>query len=93
MGSQRAHIVLPPELLREIDSLVGPRGRSAFLVQTARAELNRRRLLAFLRSDQPAWHDQKHPELASGTKSWVKGIRLESDSNRAKPRPAVKRAR
>ena len=36
MGSQRAHIILPQELIEEIDAVVGPRGRSAFLVETAR---------------------------------------------------------
>lgn len=84
MGSQRAHIVLPPELIREIDSAVGPRGRSAFLVETARAELRRRKLLSFLQNDQPVWHDQDHPELASGTSTWVKQIRQESDTRMAK---------
>jgi metal-responsive CopG/Arc/MetJ family transcriptional regulator len=44
MGSQRAHIILPQELIEEIDAVVGPRGRSAFLVETARAELRRRPL-------------------------------------------------
>jgi hypothetical protein len=34
MGSQRAYIVLPGELIEEIDSLVGPQGRSAFLAET-----------------------------------------------------------
>jgi hypothetical protein len=75
MGSHRAHIVLPQELIAEIDSLVGPRGRSAFLVETARAELRRRRLLSFLRDDQPAWNEKDHPELALGTGAWVRRVR------------------
>jgi hypothetical protein len=79
MGSQRAHIVLPQELIEEIDSVVGPRGRSAFLVETARAELRRRRLLAFLRDDQPAWKESDHPELSAGSGAWVKRIRSESE--------------
>src|SRR5271155_3033082 len=66
MAAQRTHIVLPQELIEEIDSIVGPRGRSAFLVETARAELRRRRLLSFLGDDQPAWNDKNHPELAAG---------------------------
>ncbi len=54
MSTQRATIVLPPELIAEIDAVVDPGGRSAFLVETARAELRRRRLLTFLKSkDQP----------------------------------------
>ena len=88
MASQRAHIILPQDLIEEIDSMVGPRGRSAFLVETARAELRRRRLLAFLRSDQPAWDERDHPELGAGTGAWVKRIRSESE----KRGPRSKRA-
>ena len=79
MGSQRAHILLPEELIAEIDAEVGPRGRSAFLVETARAELRRRRLLTFLRSDQPAWREEDHPELQDGSAAWVRKLRQESD--------------
>jgi hypothetical protein len=79
MGSQRAHIVLPQELIEEIDSVVGPRGRSAFLVETARAELRRRKLLSFLGDDQPAWNDKDHPEMASGSDAWVRRVRSEND--------------
>jgi hypothetical protein len=51
MHTQRTHVILPQLLLAEIDELVGPRRQSAFLVETARAELKRRRLLEFLSSD------------------------------------------
>ncbi len=68
---QRAHILLPQELVCEIDAIVGPRKRSAFLVETARAEIRRRRLLQFLESDEPAWKDRDHPELAKGSAAWV----------------------
>jgi hypothetical protein len=76
MGSHRAHIVIPPDLVQEIDALVGPRGRSAFLVETARAEVRRRRLLAFLEGKEPVMRDEDHPELAAmGTQAWVKTMR------------------
>jgi hypothetical protein len=91
MGSQRAHIVLPEDLIEEIDQLVGPRGRSAFLVETARAELRRRRLLAFLRDEQPAWGEKDHPELEAGPVAWVRSIRSESEKRIPKAsRPARK---
>lgn len=80
MGTQRAHILLPEELIEEIDSLVGPRGRSAFLVETARAELKRRRLLQFLRDEEPAWKAKDHPELALGAEAWVKRLRKEGEA-------------
>jgi hypothetical protein len=95
MGSHRTHIVLPQELIEEIDSLVGPRRRSAFLVETARAELRRRRLLTFLRDDQPAWNEKDHPELAAGAGTWVKQQRSESEmrapaAGERKPRKRAK---
>ena len=77
MGSQRAHIVLPEGLVREIDALVGPRGRSAFLVETAKAEIQRRQLLQFLESEEPIWKDEDHPELAEDSATWVRSLRKE----------------
>ena len=77
MGSQRAHVVLPENLVRDIDELVGPRGRSAFLVETAQAEIRRRQLLRFLESTEPVWRDEDHPELADGSAAWVRKLRHE----------------
>ncbi len=73
----RAHIQLPQELVGEIDAMVGPRKRSAFLVETAKAEIRRRKLLEFLESDKPVWEDQDHPELAQGSAAWVRKLRRE----------------
>jgi hypothetical protein len=93
MGSQRAHIILPQELIEEIDAVVGPRGRSAFLVETARAELRRRRLLTFLRDDQPAWSDKDHPEFSVGSGAWVKRIRSEGEKRVPKAREPGRKAK
>jgi hypothetical protein len=79
MKTKRAHILLPYDLVREIDAIVGPRGRSAFLVETAREAVRRRKLLQFLESDAPGWKDADHPELAKGTAGWVRQLRRESD--------------
>ena len=93
MGLHRTHIILPQELIEEIDAVVGPRGRSAFLVETARAELRRRRLLMFLRDDQPAWNDKDHPELSLGAGPWVKRIRSEGEKRVPKSRGPGRRAK
>lgn len=79
MKTKRAHILLPYDLVREIDAIVGPRGRSAFLVETAREAVRRRKLLEFLEGDSPGWKDADHPELAKGTEAWVRQLRRESD--------------
>lgn len=78
MATLRTHIVLPAELAKDIDELAGPRGRSAFIVETTAKEVRRRKLLAFLENDEPAWHDENHPELAEmGTAEWVRSLRNE----------------
>ncbi len=81
MKTRRAHIWLPDDLLREIDGIVGSRGRSAFLVETAREAVKRRKLLAFLESGEAetAWKDEDHPELAKGSAAWVRTLRRESE--------------
>lgn len=93
MSTRRAHIFLPEDLLQEIDSLVGPRGRSSFLVETARNEVRRQKLLQFLESPagaQPGWKNEEHPELARGAAAWVRGLRAESEM-RGSRRTAQKR--
>jgi len=78
-STQRAHIIIPADLLREIDAVVGPRGRSAFLLETAREELRRRKLLQVLESDEAAWRERDHPELGKGSAAWVRELRAESE--------------
>jgi len=40
----RTNVTLPTELLREIDALAGPRGRSRFLAEAGAARLKREKL-------------------------------------------------
>jgi len=79
MKAKRAHVLLPHDLVKEIDSIVGPRGRSAFLVETAREAVRRRKLLRFLESDTPAWKDADHPELGRSAAEFVREFRRESE--------------
>ena len=78
MATQRTHIVLPTKLANDIDKLVGPRGRSAFLVAAAENEVRKQKMLAFLDRGEPAWRDEDHPEIASqGSAAWVHNLRRE----------------
>jgi hypothetical protein len=81
MATVRAHVVMPEKLAKEIDALVGPRGRSAFLVETAEKEVKRRKLLAILNSEEPIWREEDHPDIAElGAASWVHNLRQEQSS-------------
>jgi hypothetical protein len=82
---KRTHILLPADLAREIDAIAGRRGRSAFLVETAREAVRRRKLLTFLESDELAWSDD-HTELARGSGVWVRNVRRESEQQRPRKR-------
>lgn len=78
MSTQRTHIVLPAQLAKDIDDLVGPRKRSAFIVETTAKEVRRRKLLAFLEGDQPGWLEENHPDIvAVGAAAWVHNLRHE----------------
>lgn len=79
MSSKRAHVVIPEDLLTEIDSLVGQRGRSAFLVEALRPEVQRRKLLAALHEAKGCWKSEDHPELKNGASAWVDQLRAENE--------------
>lgn len=80
MSTKRAHIVLPEDLVREIDEIAGSRGRSAFLAELARREIKRRRLLKVFERAEPIWKDEDHPELHGGAAEWVRELRREAES-------------
>jgi hypothetical protein len=73
--SRRAQVVLPVDLIDEIDKLVGKRGRSAFLAELAEREIKLRHQREVLRESAGAWKAEDHPELADGAAAWVRQIR------------------
>jgi hypothetical protein len=83
--TKRTHILLPKDLAQEIDAIAGRRGRSAFLVETAREAVRRSKLLGFLESDA-GWNDGEHPEVADGAGNWVRKMRRESEARGLKNR-------
>ncbi len=78
-STKKAHVVLPPDLVREIDKIVGSRGRSAFLAELARREIKRQRLLQLFKRKEPIWKDEDHPELKDGAAAWVRKMRHGSE--------------
>jgi hypothetical protein len=83
MSTIRTHVILPSEVVREIDALVGKRGRSAFLTEVARQEVNRRKLLGILDRPGPIWKPEHHPELKHGAAAWVSKMRRRDEHIRS----------
>ncbi len=73
-------MILPVEVVADIDKLVGKRGRSAFLAEVARDEIQRRQQRSALRDATGAWKDEDHPELKDGAAAWVSQMRAESEA-------------
>jgi hypothetical protein len=80
MATKRAHVILPEDLVSEIDKIAGTRGRSAFLAELARKEIKRRHLLAMFQRGEPIWKDKDPPELKNGASKWVRKMRAESEA-------------
>jgi hypothetical protein len=79
LATRRAHIILPEQLVEDIDRMVGRRRRSSFIAQTIETELMPLRQLATIEQAAGSWKSQNHPELAQGAAHWVSGLRQESD--------------
>jgi len=81
MGTQRTPVVLPAELVAEIDAVVGARKRSNYIQEAIEERLLRDRQLKGLEAGFGAWKDEDHPELTGpdGTEGWIRQLRSESN--------------
>ncbi len=70
MAEKRAGILLPDDLLADVDALAGPQGQLVFLTEIIREEVNRRRLLQILRDPEPILKPGDYPEFKNGSEAW-----------------------
>lgn len=59
----KAHLVIPHDLLEEVDQVAGKRRRSSFIAEATREKLERERFLKTLDETRGAWSDKNHPDL------------------------------
>ena len=73
--TRQANFTLPADLLEELKKTV-PRGEQSRVVGEAlRSELKRIRFRKSLHASFGAWKGEKHPELARGTRRFVRSLR------------------
>jgi hypothetical protein len=69
-------------VIAEVDRIVGPEKRTPFLVELAKRELKRQRLLKFFERTEPVWKPEDHLDIDDAGE-WVRemrrGRRLSSD--------------
>jgi hypothetical protein len=75
VSHNRAPLILPDDLLADVDALVGRAGRNAFLIEVIREAVNRRCLREFLNSPEPVLKDEDYPEFRDGAEAWVRKMR------------------
>ncbi|MBM4305744.1 MAG: hypothetical protein FJ123_03310 [Deltaproteobacteria bacterium] len=59
----KAYLVIPAEILEEVDKIVGKKRRSLFIAEATREKLEKERFLKILEETHGTWTDQNHPEL------------------------------
>ena len=77
--NKRTHVVMPEQLVKDIDRLVGTRQRSNFITEAAAEKLMRYRQIAAIKAAAGAWKDKDHPELKDGAAKWVSRMRRQDE--------------
>ena len=80
---KRTHVVVPEELIREVDRLSGKRKRSQFITQAIKREIQRLNYIMAVKETAGTWETEDHPELKDGSETWVRKLRDE-DKKRLK---------
>ena len=73
----RTHVVLPDDLVEDVDNLVGKRNRSRFIAEVVAERLRRERLIRAIREGAGSLDMTRHPEWATPEKvaEWVRELR------------------
>lgn len=73
----RTHVVLPDEVVKGVDELVGKRRRSRFIAEAVSERLRRERLLKAIREGAGILDASRHPEWSTPEKvaEWVRALR------------------
>ena len=73
----RTHVIMPPELVKEVDELVGKRKRSRFVAEAVEEKLRRQRLLDLFDEMAGSLKDVDIPgwETPESTAEWVRAMR------------------
>jgi predicted transcriptional regulator len=82
----RTHVILPAELVKEVDRVVGARRRSRFVEEAIREHLRREALSSALAESAGILKEEDYPEWDSPEKvsSWVRECRGEDEARLAR---------
>jgi metal-responsive CopG/Arc/MetJ family transcriptional regulator len=75
----RTNLLLPKDLVEEVDRFAGERGRSRYVAEALRQRLKRDRLREMIDTTAGAWSADAYPEFATSelVVDWVRARRAE----------------
>lgn len=75
----RTNVTLPEELLREVDELAGPRGRSQFVADAVTWKVKRERLRRALDAARGSWVGTPSYMTPDESYRWIRSMREEDN--------------
>lgn len=81
----RTNLLLPKELVEEVDHFAGDRGRSRYVAQALRAQLRRDHLREAVEQTAGAWKDNPLWATSQDVVDWVKSLRADERDPWADP--------
>ena len=75
--SVRTNLLLPEDLVAEVDHFAGPRGRSRYVTEALRTRIRRDRLREVVETTAGAWRDHPDFPTAESVVAWVRELRTE----------------
>jgi metal-responsive CopG/Arc/MetJ family transcriptional regulator len=80
MALARTNVTLPEELLKEVDELAGPRGRSQFVADAVAYKVKRERLRKALDAARGSWIGTPSYMTPDEAYRWIRSMREEDDA-------------
>lgn len=75
--SVRTNLLLPEDLVEQLDRVAGPRGRSRYVAEAVRERLRREERRALLGQVAGAWRDNPLFPSSDAVYRWVRALRNE----------------
>jgi hypothetical protein len=73
----RTNLMLPADLVADVDEVAGPRGRSRYVADAVARQLRRDRLMIAARETAGAWKDHPLFPTSEAVVAWVRAGRAE----------------
>jgi predicted transcriptional regulator len=78
--SVRTNLLLPEDLVEQLDRVAGPRGRSRYVAEAVRDRIKRDERMAALSEAAGAWKDHPLFPTDQSVVDWVRALRSEETS-------------